>query len=64
MPWAMETVVALKRVAVLTHRYTLEQDPWNDSDGPNEPAGLYLEFFRPYGLCVNWPLADFLKQYK
>jgi len=64
MPWAMETVVALKRVAVLTHRFTLEQDPWNDPDGPNEPEGLYLEFFRPYGLYVNWPLADFLKQYK
>jgi hypothetical protein len=64
MPWAMETTVALKRVANLTKTYGMEQDPWNEPRVADEPDGLYLEFFKPYGLSVHWPLADFLKQYK
>jgi hypothetical protein len=64
MPWPMEAVVALKRLAKLTKESDLAGDPWNDPTGATEPEGLYLEFFKPYGLNVNWPLADFLKQYK
>jgi hypothetical protein len=64
MPWAMESVEALKRVVALTHSYTLEKDAWNDPNGYIEADGLYLEFYRTFGLYVNWPLVDFLKQYK
>ncbi len=64
MPWPADTVTALKAVVSLTNQYTLEKDPWSDPNGKTEPDGLYLEFFRPFGLYVNWPLADFLKQYK
>ncbi|SPE61774.1 hypothetical protein SBV1_760002 [Verrucomicrobia bacterium] len=63
MPWPMATTVALKRLAALTQAERLDRDAWNDPQGANEPDGLYLEFFKPYGLYVHWPLADFLKQY-
>jgi len=64
MPTPLETTVALKAVREATQQYSLDKDPWNEPSGANEPDGLYLEFFRPYGFYVNWPLADFLKQYQ
>ncbi len=60
----LETTAALKAVKESTTHYLLDKDPWTDPTGANEPDGLYLEFFRPYGLYVNWPLADFWKQYQ
>jgi hypothetical protein len=44
--------------------YSLEKDPWNDPEGAGQPDGYYLEFFKPYGLYVNWPLIDFWKQFQ
>ncbi len=60
----METTVALKALGASARQYSMAQDPWNDPTGVDEPDGLYLEFFKPYGLYVNWPLADFWKQYQ
>lgn len=64
IPWAMEVTVALKSVADETQHDTMAADSWNDPEGENAPAGFYFEFFKPYGLFVSWPLADFLKQYQ
>lgn len=64
IPWAMEVTVALKVVAQETRHYTMVRDPWNDPHGESTPDGFYYEFFKPYGLYANWPLADFLKQYQ
>ena len=58
------TTVELKAVREQTKEYTMANDPWNETDGANEPDGLFLEFFRPFGLYINWPLVDFIKQYK
>ncbi len=63
IPWAMDVIVALKIVAKETQSYTMVTDPWSDPKGEDGPDGFYFEFFKPYGLYVNWPLADFLKQY-
>lgn len=64
IPWAMETTVALKRLESLLDAFRLDQDPWNNRDGAAQPEGYYLEFFKPYGLYVNWPLIDFWKQFQ
>jgi hypothetical protein len=64
MPFPLETAAALLILQATAQQYSMENDPWNDPAGKDEPEGLYLEFFRPYGLYVNWPLADFWKQYK
>jgi hypothetical protein len=64
IPWAMESAVALKRLEKRLQDYTLEGDPWGDPLGADELDGYYLEFFKPYGLYVNWPLIDFWKQFQ
>jgi hypothetical protein len=64
IPWAVELTVALKTVAHETRNYTAVVDPWNELQGGGVPDGFYFEFFKPYGLFVTWPLADFLKQYR
>lgn len=64
VPWAMETAVGLKRLGEEVRPYTMEKDPWNDPDGESQPEGYYLEFFKAYGLYVNWPLIDFWKQFQ
>jgi len=64
VPWSMETAVALKFLEKHLQDYTLENDPWGDPLGANEPEGYYLEFFKEYGLYVNWPLSDFWRQYQ
>lgn len=64
IPWAMEVTTALKILADATQHYTMAADPWNDPQGEAAPDGFYFEFFKPYGLYVSWPLADFLKQYE
>jgi hypothetical protein len=64
IPWAVELTVALKTIAHETQNYTLATDPWNELQGGDVPDGFYFEFFKPYGLAVTWPLADFLRQYQ
>jgi hypothetical protein len=64
IPWAMQTTRALKQVVKQLANYSMTNDPWNNPPESEDDEGLYLEFFKPYGLYVNWPLADFWKQFQ
>jgi hypothetical protein len=64
MPFPFETIAALIKLHERTEQYSMDDDPWNDLLLKDEPEGVCLEFFRPYGLYANWPLVDFWKQYQ
>jgi hypothetical protein len=64
VPWALETTRDLKQLTQQLADCSMANDPWSNPPESDDDEGLYLEFFKPYGLYVNWPLADFWKQFQ